>query len=114
MLYNVLSENTPYHYAGYVYDDSTGLYYLNARYFDSKDCSVFDGGHQPWTAEWSAELDLEYYTPQELDELSDLYEWDHAHNDIEVYDSNGKHLGSMDPITGEMYKPAVKGRKIEV
>ena len=42
------------------------------------------------------------------------YEWDYTHNDIEVYDKNGFHLGSMDPVTGEMYKPAVKGRKIKV
>jgi|GEM_PF-6962241 AAA ATPase containing von Willebrand factor type A (vWA) domain len=40
------------------------------------------------------------------------YEWDHTHNDIEVYDKNGNHLGSMDPTTGEMYKPAVPGRRI--
>ena len=42
------------------------------------------------------------------------FEWDNTHNDIEVYDNRGKHLGSMDPITGKMYKPAVKGRKIEI
>ena len=42
------------------------------------------------------------------------YEWDHTHNDIEVYDRKGNHLGSMDPTTGEMYKPAVPGRKIDV
>ncbi|WP_078380036.1 SAR2788 family putative toxin [Sutcliffiella halmapala] len=42
------------------------------------------------------------------------YEWDNTHNDIEVYDHNGKHLGSMDPLTGEMYKGAVKGRKIKL
>lgn len=42
------------------------------------------------------------------------YEWDYTHNDIEVYDNKGRHLGSMHPITGEIYKPAVKGRKIEI
>ena len=42
------------------------------------------------------------------------YEWDHTHNDIEVYNSKGKHLGSMDPVTGEMYKPPVKGRTIKL
>jgi RHS repeat-associated protein len=42
------------------------------------------------------------------------YEWDFTHNDIEVYDSKGNHLGSMDPVTGEMYKPPVKGRKIKL
>ncbi len=34
-------------------------------------------------------------------------------NDIEVYDRGGRHLGSMNPVTGEMYKPAVKGREIK-
>ncbi|AYA78105.1 cytotoxin [Bacillus sp. Y1] len=42
------------------------------------------------------------------------YEWDHTHNDIEVYDHKGVHLGSMDPLTGEMYKAAVKGRSIKL
>jgi hypothetical protein len=42
------------------------------------------------------------------------YEWDHTHGDVEVYDRRGKHLGSMDPETGEMTKPPVKGRKIDL
>ena len=42
-----------------------------------------------------------------------FYQWDYTHNDIEVYDCNGKHLGSMDPITGEMYKLPVKGRVLK-
>ncbi len=42
------------------------------------------------------------------------YEWDYTHNDIEVYDKAGRHLGSMDPNTGEMIKPAVSGRTIDV
>lgn len=41
------------------------------------------------------------------------YEWDHLHNDIEVFDRQGKHLGSMDPVTGKMYKPAVPERSIK-
>jgi hypothetical protein len=41
------------------------------------------------------------------------YEWDHTHNDIEVYDRRGRHLGTMDPVTGEIYKPPVPGRKIK-
>lgn len=41
-----------------------------------------------------------------------FYDWDYTHNDIEVYDRNGKHLGSMDPITGKMYKGAEKGRTL--
>jgi len=41
------------------------------------------------------------------------FQWDYTHGDIEVYDSRGKHLGSMDARTGEMYKPAVPGRQIK-
>jgi len=39
------------------------------------------------------------------------FEWDHLHNEIEVFDSNGVHLGAMDPISGEMIKPPEAGRK---
>ncbi|MBX9975090.1 hypothetical protein H7K21_19040 [Cytobacillus firmus] len=37
-----------------------------------------------------------------------FYSWGHTHNDIEVFDSKGKHLGSMDPITGKVYKDLLK------
>lgn len=40
------------------------------------------------------------------------YEWDHTHGDIEVFDRNGRHLGSMNPNTGDMHKPAVPGRRL--
>lgn len=40
------------------------------------------------------------------------YRWDNTHNDIEVYDRSGDHLGSMDPRTGKMYKGPVAGRNI--
>ena len=43
----------------------------------------------------------------------EYYEWDHKHGDIEVYDSKGGHKGSMDPNTGKLYKPPVKGRNIK-
>ncbi|HHQ6731809.1 TPA: colicin E3/pyocin S6 family cytotoxin [Staphylococcus aureus] len=33
---------------------------------------------------------------------------------MEVYNSKGKHIGVMDPLTGKMIKPAVKGRKIKL
>ncbi|CAB4495228.1 hypothetical protein RhiirA1_534761 [Rhizophagus irregularis] len=42
------------------------------------------------------------------------FEWDFTHNDIEVYDNKGNHLGSMDPSNGNMTKPPVKGRKINI
>ena len=42
-----------------------------------------------------------------------FYEWDFEHGgEIEVYDLNGKHLGVMDPNTGQFIKPADPGRKI--
>jgi hypothetical protein len=40
------------------------------------------------------------------------YKWDYTHGDIEVYDRFGRHLGSADPQTGSIYKPAVPGRTI--
>ena len=42
------------------------------------------------------------------------FEWDNIHNDIAVYDKNGNHLGSNDPVTGDRYKPLVPGRKIKL
>jgi hypothetical protein len=42
------------------------------------------------------------------------YEWDYTHNDIEVYNHQGIHLGSMDPRWGQMYKEAVPGRRINI
>ena len=41
-----------------------------------------------------------------------FYRWDNTHNDIEVYNKYGNHLGSMDPRTGVMYKGPVSGRNI--
>lgn len=40
------------------------------------------------------------------------YSWDKLHNEIEVFDKLGKHLGAMDPATGNMIKAAVKGRTL--
>jgi RHS repeat-associated protein len=44
----------------------------------------------------------------------EYYEWDYTHGDIEVYNRRGVHIGSMDPGTGQMIKPAVPGRSIRV
>jgi uncharacterized protein RhaS with RHS repeats len=41
----------------------------------------------------------------------EYYDWDHLHGDIEVFDRNGNHLGSMHPFTGQMYKPSKPGYK---
>jgi RHS repeat-associated protein len=40
-----------------------------------------------------------------------FYEKDRTHGDLEVYDAQGRHMGSADPETGEMTKPAVPGRR---
>jgi filamentous hemagglutinin len=41
------------------------------------------------------------------------YEWDYTHNDIEMYNHRGEHMGSVDPTSGEIYKPPVTGRKLK-
>ena len=44
----------------------------------------------------------------------EYYEWDALHNEIGAYDYKGRHLGALEPINGEFYKPAKKGRKITI
>ena len=52
------------------------------------------------------------------DKSEKVYDWDHLHNDIEVYKNSGgkekEHLGTMDPTSGKMIKGPVNGRKIEI
>jgi hypothetical protein len=43
-----------------------------------------------------------------------FYEWDSLHGELEVYNSRGRHLGGVDPTTGEVIKPAIRGRRIGV
>lgn len=45
---------------------------------------------------------------------SRLYEWDHLHGHIEVYNRRGLHLGVLDAVTGERIGLAVRGRRISV
>lgn len=40
------------------------------------------------------------------------YTWDNLHNEIEVFDSKGRHLGVIDPTTGDPIKSAKPGRRI--
>lgn len=40
------------------------------------------------------------------------YTWDSMHGEFEVFNKNGRHLGAVCPTTGDLIKPAVKGRKI--
>ncbi|MEG4535491.1 colicin E3/pyocin S6 family cytotoxin, partial [Microcoleus sp. D2_18a_D3] len=41
------------------------------------------------------------------------YEWDYTHNDIEMYDPRGNHLGTINPETGLLIKAPVAGRDIK-
>jgi hypothetical protein len=41
-----------------------------------------------------------------------FFTWDSLHGEVEVYDSRGRHLGAMDPVTGAMTKSAVPGRRL--
>jgi hypothetical protein len=43
-----------------------------------------------------------------------LYTWDALHGEIEIFTRRGKHLGAMDPISGDLVKTAVAGRVIDV
>jgi Cytotoxic len=47
-------------------------------------------------------------------ERKELYEWDSTHGEVEVYNLRGRHLGAADPVSGELIKPARKGRRIDV
>ena len=52
--------NNPYRYAGYVFDNATNLYYLNARYYDSKIARFMS--EDTYTGEDSDPLSLNLYT----------------------------------------------------
>ena len=36
------------------------------------------------------------------------------HGEVEVFNRRGHHLGALDPVTGELVKQAVPGRRIDV
>ena len=42
-----------------------------------------------------------------------FFTWDHRRGDIEIFDRNGKHLGSIPLKTGDMINLPVKGRLIK-
>jgi hypothetical protein len=45
---------------------------------------------------------------------SRIFTWDSLHGEVEVFDRRGMHLGALDPVTGELVKEPVKGRRINV
>ena len=42
------------------------------------------------------------------------YTWDALHEEVEVFDKRGNHLGALDPVTGILIKPPKPGRCIDV
>ena len=66
----------------------------------------------PPKAESPVWRDLKPYKGQTRTDGEKFYQWDYTHNDIEVFSTKGSrpHLGSMDPVTGKIYKPALKER----
>jgi hypothetical protein len=42
------------------------------------------------------------------------YTWDSTHGEIEVFNRRGRHLGAADAVSGELIKPARKGRRLEL
>jgi hypothetical protein len=45
---------------------------------------------------------------------AEYLQWDHKHNEVEVYNKKKIHLGALDPQTEEYYKPAVIGRILDI
>ena len=43
-----------------------------------------------------------------------LYTWDELHGEVEVFSKLECHLGALDPITGDLIKEPVRGRRIDV
>jgi hypothetical protein len=43
-----------------------------------------------------------------------IYTWDDLHGEVEVFNRRGRHLGALDPLSGNLIKDAVPGRKINV
>jgi len=43
-----------------------------------------------------------------------IYTWDALHGEVEVFNRRGRHLGVLDAVSGELIKPPVPGRTIDV
>lgn len=42
------------------------------------------------------------------------FTWDCLHGEIESFNRRGKHLGALNAVTGDLVKPAVQGRTLDV
>lgn len=47
-------------------------------------------------------------------ERTRFYTWDTLHGEIEAFDKQGRHLGALNALTGDLIKEAVRGRKLYV
>ena len=43
-----------------------------------------------------------------------MFTWDELHGEVEVFNLRGRHLGAMDPLSRDLIKDAVPGRRIDV
>ena len=43
-----------------------------------------------------------------------FYSWDELHGEVEVFNKTGYHMGSVDAVSGEKKKDAVKGRRLHL
>ena len=94
-----INEKNNIKYAGYFYDAETGLYYLNARFYD------------PETARF---IQQDSYSGDILDPLSlNLYTYGH-NNPISYYDPTGHSIKSIFKSVANTVKKAVKTVKTAV
>lgn len=61
---------------------------------------------------WKDQIYKKKSSVDPLCKKGEYLKWDKLHNDVEVYDKHGRHVGSLDPLTFELYKMAVNGRKM--
>jgi hypothetical protein len=48
-----------------------------------------------------------------VDDRGNIYEWDYQHGHVEAYNRRGRHIGAVDPRTGQIIGDAVRGRRVE-
>lgn len=47
-------------------------------------------------------------------ERTRFFTWDSLHGEIEAFDKQGRHLGALNSVNGDLMKEAVRGRKLDV
>lgn len=67
-------------------------------YLDGFDKLKVQGGQQIWANK----------------ERTRYFTWDYLHGEIEGFNKRGKHLGAFDARSGELIKPAIQGRTLDV